>query len=126
MEYLKTAAAVLAAVLAGVLPALPAFGGLAELGVTGVANVVVLGAGALGVWATTNRPDARWLKVAVSAASVVGTLIISFYSDGVITNPEWVQLIVGFLGVLGVGGLRNANTENGVFVAGRHAIRLAA
>jgi hypothetical protein len=126
MEYLKLVPAVLAVVLAGVLPAIPQFGGLADLGVTGIANVVVLGIGAFGVWAAANLPQARWIKTAVAGVAFLGTAVISAYSDAFISTPEWVQMAVGFLAAIGVGGLRNANTSDGVFVAGRHAVRQAA
>lgn len=60
------------------------------------AALSVLGAGNLpaGVW--------RYTKTIVAAAGAALTLLVSFISDAVVTNSEWLQVAIAALGAAGV------------------------
>lgn len=117
--YAKAAVAVLAAVLAAILPGLTTDG---PLGFVGVVNVIVLAAGAVQVYNAANLPGYRYAKVIAAAVAAAGVVVVSAWSDEFISSAEWVQIVLAVLGAVGVGAVRNAATVKGVFVRGRHAV----
>jgi phage tail protein X len=124
LQYAKTLVALVAAVLAAVLPALTNHAGLlpdGHLGASGVANIVVLAAGAIQVFNAPNVPGWRWAKLIAAAAAAAGVVLISALTDADVGAAEWVQILVAGLGALGVAAVPNAGTSDGVFLYGRHA-----
>lgn len=120
MTMLKFWISVIAAVLAAILPGVDALG--EGVGLAQVANVVVLAAGAIMVFVAPNIPSFRYAKTIAAVAAAVGVAFISFYGDLYLTPSEIVQLVLAGLGALGVWGVANAGTSDGVAVEGRHAL----
>lgn len=67
-----------------------------DVGIYVVAAISVLGAGELpaGVWSH--------MKAYVAAAGTVLVALITFTTDGVVTQSEWLQLALGVAATLGV------------------------
>lgn len=129
MTYAKTLVALLAAVLAAVLPGLTHQAGLTtdgRLGASGIANIVVLAAGTIQVFNAGNLPGWRYAKLIAAAVGAGGVVLISVLSDLQVSPQEWIQVALAVLGTLGVAAIPNAGTEDGVFVTGRHARALGA
>lgn len=116
--WVAAAAALLAVLLPAVLPGMsPATWGVAE-----VANVVVLAAASLQVYNATNTPAWRWAKAIAAAAGAGCVVLISAWSDHQLAPPELVQIAIAVVGAVGVASVRNAGTEQGVAMPGRHAL----
>jgi hypothetical protein len=129
VTYAKTLVALAAAVLAAVLPALTNRAGLlpdGHLGASGVANIIVLAAGALQVFSAPNTPGWRWAKTIAAVLSAAGVVFISALTDADVGAAEWVQIGMAALGAIGVAAVPNSGTQDGVFVYGRHARALGA
>ena len=99
-KYLKFAAQVVATVLAALYPALSDGSFTADEQI----NCLLIGLGAVGVLGAGNLPEGVWkyTKAIVSVATAVFTLLAALITDGQLTNPEIVQLVIAGLGALGV------------------------
>ncbi len=101
----KTLVAALAAVLAAILPGLTTD---VPLGLAGIVNVIVLAAGAIQVFNAANIPGWPVAKLIAAAVAAAGVVVISAWSDQVITSAEWVQIALAVLGALGVWAVPNS------------------
>lgn len=111
MAYAKSIVAVLAAVLAAVVPAL--IGG--PLGFSGWVNVIILAAGAIHVYNTSNRiPGWEYAKLIAAVVSAAAVAVSSALSDHDVTRVEWIQVILAAFGAFAVYGTPNAQPR------GRH------
>lgn len=111
MAIAKALVALLAAVLAAVVPGLL---GDQPLGVVGWINVVVLAAGAVQVFNATNLPGWSIAKTIAAAISAAGVIVVSALSSGGISTVDWIQIVLAVVGALGVYAVPNA-------AYGRHA-----
>lgn len=102
MRTMKAIIQALATVLAAIVPAFAA----GPLDATGWFNVIVLAMGAIMVYNAANIPGWNYAKLIASAVSAVVVLLISVWEGG-LTTPEIMQLILAFLGALGVGAIPN-------------------
>lgn len=99
MGVAKALVALVAAVLAAVLPG---FTGNGPIGWSGWVNVILLAAGAIQVYNASNDiPGWNIAKTVASAVTAGGVVLVSAMSDGV--GPgEWIQVVIAVLGVLAV------------------------
>jgi hypothetical protein len=123
MTALKAWVAAAAAVLAWVLPAILPGMSPPTWGVAEVANVVVLAAAALHVYNTANTEGWRWAKAIAAGIAAAAVVLISAWSDQLLTAAEIVQMAIAVLAAVGVGFARNAGSVDGVITSGRHALR---
>lgn len=98
MNYGKAFAAVVAAVLTGLVAAMV---GDAIVTVVEWVNVAIAGTGAAAVFASPNVPGARYTKSVLAVLTAVLMLLTSVITGG-ITATEWMQLALAALGALGV------------------------
>ncbi|HEV2781363.1 MAG TPA: hypothetical protein VGX25_18425 [Actinophytocola sp.] len=98
MNYSKALAALVAAVLAAIVPALS---GDNRIDATEWVNVAILTLGAAAVFAAPNVPGARYTKVVLAVLTAAATAAASLISDG-ISLTDWLQLALAALGALGV------------------------
>jgi hypothetical protein len=98
----KAVVQLVATVLAGLIPALSA----GPLDTTGWINVVILAAGIVMVYNAANIPGWSYAKLVASAVSAVAVVLVSSLSGG-ISLAEIIQMVVAFLGALGVGAIPN-------------------
>jgi hypothetical protein len=103
VNYLKSGAAVAAAVLAAVVAALT---GDNAIDASEWANVVILGCGAAAVFAAPNVPGARYTKLILAVITAMATAAVSLVSDG-ISLTDALQIASAALGALGVYQLPN-------------------
>lgn len=98
-KYLKFILQVIVTVLAGAIPFLVD----GVLDVTESINLVIIGLGAIGVLGAGNLPAGVWsyMKAYIAGLTAVATLLASFIIGGVDTG-EVIQMILAFLGALGV------------------------
>lgn len=107
---MKALVQLLGAALAAVLPLLTATD---TLSLTEWINVGVVAAGALSVYIATNLPAEpvwNYSKLAMSALSAAGVVLISALSDSVVGNAEVWQIVAAVLAALGVWGAPAASS----------------
>lgn len=106
MTVFKAILQLVAAVLAAVLP------GLIEGGMSLSAwvNVVILGAGAVMVYNAANLPGWNYAKLIASGVTAVGVVLVSALTDGGISGAEVIQMVIAGLGAVSVGVFPNART----------------
>ena len=105
MTYAKSALAVLATVLAALVPALVGGVSTAEW-----LNVVIIGAGAAAVFAAPNVPFAKYTKSVLALVAAVATALVTFVGAGglaTVTQGQWLQVAIVALGALGVYAVPN-------------------
>lgn len=108
-KYLKMAGAVLATVLAALVPILGAGNGItADQWI----NVAIIGVGACAVFAAPNVPGAAYTKTILAVLTAALTVLVSVISDG-LTSAEIIQVALAVLGALGVVGLKNTDPKTG-------------
>ncbi len=100
--YAKAAAAVIAAVLSGLVAALVD----QQVSTVEWVNVAIAGAGAAAVFTAPNVPGARYTKFWLAVLTAVLTLAVSLIIDGMSTS-DWLQLAVAGLGAATVGAVPN-------------------
>lgn len=107
--YLKFIAQVVATVVAGIIAAL---GSDNHVTSSEWVNVAILALGAIAVLGAGNLPAGVWAhtKLIVSAATAVVVLLQSYITDG-ITGQEWLQLLMGALGAIGVFAVKGPVVE---------------
>jgi hypothetical protein len=103
VSIMKTLVQLLATVLAAVVPAFAA----GPLDMVGWFNVIVLAAGAFMVYNAANIPGWNYAKLLASGVSAVAVLLMSSWSGG-LSTAEIMQLVLAFLGAVGVGAIPNA------------------
>lgn len=110
MSIAKAIVQAVVAVLAAILPSL-----LVEepLGLVGWVNVIVLAAGAVNVYITSNGV-AGWsmAKAIASAVAAIGVVLISALADSSIDAGEWVQIITALLGTGAVFAVPNRGARH--------------
>lgn len=97
MTVAKAIVAVLAAVLAAVVPYMVA----GPLDIIGWFNIIALAAGAVAVFNTANIPGWPVAKTIAHAVAVVAVLLMSAWQGG-LSTPEILQLVLAFVGTLSV------------------------
>lgn len=102
MTVMKAIVQVIATALAAVIPALA----VGPLDAIGWFNVVALAAGALMVYNSANIPGWNYAKLIASAVAAVAVLLMSSWTGG-LSSAEIIQLVLAFLGALGVGAVPN-------------------
>lgn len=102
MSVMKTIVQLLATVLAAVVPAFAA----GPLDAVGWFNVIVLGVGVVMVYNAANIPGWNYAKLIASGVSAVAVLLMSSWAGG-LSTAEIMQLILAFLGAVGVGAIPN-------------------
>lgn len=105
MRIMKAVIQAAATVLAAVVPAFAA----GPLDAVGWFNVIVLAMGAVMVYNAANIPGWDYAKLIASAVSAVVVLLISVWEGG-LTTAEIMQLVLAFLGAIGVGAIPNGGT----------------
>jgi hypothetical protein len=98
MNYSKSFAAVVAAIISAVVASLT---GDQVVSAVEWVNVAIAGVGAAAVFAAPNVPGARYTKSILAVLTAVLTLLASAVTDG-ITTTEWLQMALAALGALGV------------------------
>jgi hypothetical protein len=112
--HAKAIAAVLAAVLAAVVPAIAVDG---PLNFAAWVNVVILAAGAVQVYNTTNTTAWGYGKLISAVVTAAAVVVLSAWSDGSIDRVEWVQIATAALGAFVTYRLPNTATA---VSTGRH------
>lgn len=102
MSVMKAIVQALATALAAVVPALA----VGPLDAVGWFNVIALAAGAIMVYNAANIPGWNYAKLIAAGVSAVFVLLMSSWEGG-LTSAEIIQLILAFLGALGVGAIPN-------------------
>ena len=105
MNYSKAILAVVATVLAALVPAVTGGISTAEW-----LNVVVLGAGAAAVFAAPNVPFAPITKAVLAVVTAAATALVTFVGAGGFDNVssgQWLQLGVVVLAAVGVFSVPN-------------------
>lgn len=111
MRYAKAYAALAAAILGAIVPALY----VGHLGFSGWVNVVILACGAIHVFnASNDLPGWEYAKLVAAVVSGAAVAVSSALSDGDVTRIEWIQVAIGALGAFAVYRLPNAHPR------GRH------
>lgn len=98
MNYGKSLAAVVAAIISAVVASLT---GDNNVDAAEWVNVVLAGLAAAAVFTAPNVPGARYTKVTLAVLTAVATLLVSYITDGM-TPTEWLQLGLAALGAVGV------------------------
>ena len=115
MDYVKQHAKALAALAAAILAAIvPALYSDAPLGFAGWVNVIILAAGAIHVYNAGNLPYWEYAKLIAAVATAGAVVLSSALSDGRVTRVEWIQVAVAVLGAFAVYRVANAQKR------GRH------
>lgn len=127
-DYKKFIAGVLSAVMASVIPFLADDSTLSQ---AELINVLIAALGAVSVLGAGNLPAGTWkyTKGYVAAATTAAMFAVSAISDGSWSNAEILQVVLTFLGALGViavPGPLNVPVPNAVAgvvspVRGRHS-----
>lgn len=104
MTIVKALVQAAAAALAAVVPAFVA----GPLDAVGWFNVIALAAGALMVYNAANVPGWNYAKVIASGVSAVAVLLMSSWGGG-LSTAEIMQMVLAFLGAVGVVTLPNGS-----------------
>jgi hypothetical protein len=104
-QHAKALAALAAAILAAIVPALYSD---TPLGFAGWVNVIILAAGAVHVFNTANLPGWEYGKLIAAVATAGAVVLSSALSDGDVTRVEWIQSAVAALGAFVVYRAPNA------------------
>lgn len=109
MDYVKQNAKALAALAAAVLAAIvPALYSDAPLHFAGWVNVIILAGGAVQVYNAANLAWWGYAKL-ISAATTAGAVVLSSaLSNGHVSRIEWIQVFAAALGAFTVYRLPNA------------------
>jgi hypothetical protein len=104
-QHAKALAALAAAILAAIVPALYSD---APLGFAGWVNVIILAAGAVQIFNAANLAGYEYAKLIAAVATAGAVVLSSALSDGDVTRIEWIQVFVSALGAFTVYRLPNA------------------
>lgn len=104
MSMTKAIVQLLATILAAVVPAFLA----GPLDAVGWFNVIALAAGVLMVYNAANLPNWNYAKLIASGVSAVAVLLMSAWQGG-LSTAEIMQMVLAFLGAIGVGALPNSS-----------------
>lgn len=110
-QHAKAIAALAAAVLAAVVPALYSD---APLGFAGWVNVIILAGGAIHVFNSANLPYWEYGKLVAAVVTAGAVVLSSALSDAHVTRIEWIQVATATLGAFVVYRVPNAQKR------GRH------
>ncbi len=106
--YAKAIVQLVMTVLAAIVPALTA----GPLTPAAWINIVVLGAGVVAVYNSSNdHPGWGWAKMIASAVSAVALVLTAAITDGAITPAEIIQMVLGAAAVFGVGAIPNGSAQ---------------
>ena len=110
MDYVKQHAKALAALAAAILAAIvPALYSDAPLGFAGWVNVIILAGGAVHVYNASNSfPGYEYAKLIAAIATAGAVVLSSALSDGDVTRIEWIQVATATLGAFVVYRVPNA------------------
>ena len=104
----KLWAQTIATILAGAIPFFTNTSGL-----TGVAlvNFLLMALAAINVGVAGNLTGTvgKYAKAFIAVGTAVGTILVSLFADGsyVLSNTEWIQVILAALGAVGVVGFKS-------------------
>jgi hypothetical protein len=73
-----------------------------------IVNILVLVAGAAGVFFKANTPTQPWAKMAVAVFTAGVTVLVSAWTDYHIDGQELTAIILAVLGAVQVGAVQNA------------------
>lgn len=67
-----------------------------------VGQILVAVAGALVIWLTTNLPSMPRLKEVSALVMTATNVLVAYITGGMITQAEWINLVLVALGLIGV------------------------
>lgn len=106
MQYAKSIAAAVAAILAAVVPA---FYGSGPIGLGAWVNVVLLACGAVQIFNSKNIAGWDYAKLVAAVVTAAGVAMASALSDADVSRAEWIQVAIAALGAFVV--YRIPNTQ---------------
>lgn len=108
MRFAKSLVQLAMTILAAIIPAVAA----GPLDAAAWINVVVLGAGVVVVWNTSNDvPGWGWAKMVASGVVAVAAVLTAAITDGGISLAEVFQMVLAAAAVAGVGAVPNGQPE---------------
>lgn len=105
-QYLKMLVAVAGTVLMALVPLLQS----GHVDTAGILNVVIVGVGALMVFANPNVPGAQYTKFILSALAAGLAVLVTFVGAGSLTSvtpAQWIQVVIAAGTAVGVWAFPN-------------------